>query len=134
MLDADYVPQHLLILACVLRYIMAASQGTILQKQELDAFIVQAFAMDMTNPNYLQDLQVEISFTRTRYWRKLFLFWFRFEILEILFKLNLFLLFPRSICLHSIIKTCFGKFSICTVVVKVDFFLFEVFVIDRTKN
>ena len=57
MLNADYVPQHLLILACVLRYIMAASQGTILQKQELDAFIVQAFAMELTNPNYLQDLQ-----------------------------------------------------------------------------
>lgn len=39
---------------------MAASQGTILQKQELDALIVQAFAMEITNPNYLQDLQVLI--------------------------------------------------------------------------
>jgi len=58
MLNPDYVPQHLLIFACVLRYIMAASQGTILQKQELDAFIVQAFAMELTNPNYLQDLQL----------------------------------------------------------------------------
>ena len=37
---------------------MAASQGSLLQKQELDAFIVQAFAMELTNPNYLQDLQV----------------------------------------------------------------------------
>ncbi len=60
MLNPDFVPQHLLILACVLRYIMAASQGTILQKQELDALIVQAFAMEITNPNYLQDLQVRI--------------------------------------------------------------------------
>lgn len=60
MLNPDYVPQHLLILACVLRYIMAASQGTILQKQELDALIVQAFAMEITNPNYLQDLQVSL--------------------------------------------------------------------------
>jgi len=60
MLNPDYVPQHLLILACVLRYIMAASQGTILQKQELDALIVQAFAMEITNPNYLQDLQVNL--------------------------------------------------------------------------
>ncbi|KZS14381.1 Constitutive coactivator of PPAR-gamma protein 1 [Daphnia magna] len=58
MLNPEYVPQHLLILACVLRYIMAASQGTILQKQELDALIVQAFAMEITNPNYLQDLQL----------------------------------------------------------------------------
>lgn len=58
MLNPDYVPQHLLILACVLRYIMSASQGTILQKQELDALIVQAFAIEITNPNYLQDLQV----------------------------------------------------------------------------
>ena len=68
MLNPEYVPQHLLILACVLRYIMAASQGTILQKQELDAFIVQAFAMEMTNPNYLQDLQV---FGKTQLKKKL---------------------------------------------------------------
>ena len=54
MLNPDFVPQHLLILACVLRYIMAASQGTILQKPELDAIVVQAFAMEFTNPNYLQ--------------------------------------------------------------------------------
>jgi len=58
MLNPDYVPQHLLIFACVLRYIMAASQGSLLQKQELDALIVQAFAMELTNPNYLQDLQL----------------------------------------------------------------------------
>ena len=58
MLNPEYVPQHLLILACVLRYIMAASQGTILQKPELDALVVQAFAMEITNPNYLQDLQL----------------------------------------------------------------------------
>ena len=69
MLNPDYVPQHLLILACVLRYIMAASQGTILQKQELDALIVQAFAMEITNPNYLQDLQVV-------YREKMFLYFF----------------------------------------------------------
>ena len=60
MLNPDYVPQHLLILTCVLRYIMAASQGTILQKQELDALIVQAFAMEITNPNCLQELQVRV--------------------------------------------------------------------------
>ena len=65
MLNPDFVPQHLLILACVLRYIMAASQGTILQKQELDALIVQAFAMEITNPNYLQDLQVRILIYRS---------------------------------------------------------------------
>ena len=68
MLNPEYVPQHLLILACVLRYIMAASQGTILQKQELDAFIVQAFAMEMTNPNYLQDLQVFWKTRPSLYW------------------------------------------------------------------
>ena len=48
---------------------MAASQGTILQKQELDALIVQAFAMEITNPNYLQDLQVV-------YRKKMFLYFF----------------------------------------------------------
>lgn len=76
MLNPDYVPQHLLILACVLRYIMTASQGTILQKQELDALIVQAFAMEITNPNYLQDLQVNFCPPNLFYFPSFKLFFF----------------------------------------------------------
>lgn len=33
----------------------------ILRRQELDAFIVQAFSPDLMNPQYLQDLQVLIE-------------------------------------------------------------------------
>ncbi|CAD6207136.1 GSCOCG00010130001-RA-CDS [Cotesia congregata] len=59
MLNISYVPQHLLVMACVLRYIMYFSDKTkILRRQELDAFIVQAFSPDLMNPQYLQDLQV----------------------------------------------------------------------------
>ncbi|XP_044580080.1 constitutive coactivator of PPAR-gamma-like protein 1 homolog isoform X2 [Cotesia glomerata] len=61
MLNISYVPQHLLVMACVLRYIMCFSDKTkILRRQELDAFIVQAFSPDLMNPQYLQDLQLPL--------------------------------------------------------------------------
>ena len=88
MLNISYVPQHLLVMACVLRYdseyihrksfynrvyiqqlecflsqwlryIMTFSDKIkILRRQELDAFIAQAFSADLMNTQYLQDLQV----------------------------------------------------------------------------
>lgn len=36
----------------------------ILRRQELDAFIVQAFSPDLMNPQYLQDLQVFLKLTK----------------------------------------------------------------------
>ncbi|KAK0085742.1 hypothetical protein PV325_004479 [Microctonus aethiopoides] len=60
-LNVAYVPQHLLVMACVLRYIMSISDKMrILRRPELDAFIVQAFSPDLMNPQYLQDLQLPL--------------------------------------------------------------------------
>ncbi|XP_011495096.1 PREDICTED: constitutive coactivator of PPAR-gamma-like protein 1 homolog [Ceratosolen solmsi marchali] len=65
MLNTSYVPQHLLVMACVLRYIMTFSDKVkILRRQELDAFIVQAFSPELMNAEYLQDLQVSLVTTR----------------------------------------------------------------------
>ncbi|XP_031778257.1 constitutive coactivator of PPAR-gamma-like protein 1 homolog isoform X1 [Nasonia vitripennis] len=65
MLNTAYVPQHLLVMACVLRYIMTFSDKTkILRRQELDAFIVQAFSPELMNAQYLQDLQISLVTTR----------------------------------------------------------------------
>ncbi|XP_063992108.1 constitutive coactivator of PPAR-gamma-like protein 1 homolog isoform X3 [Diachasmimorpha longicaudata] len=61
MLNISYVPQHLLVMACVLRYIMSFSDKIkILRRQELDAFIAQAFSPDLMNAQYLQDLQLPL--------------------------------------------------------------------------
>ncbi|XP_043280498.1 constitutive coactivator of PPAR-gamma-like protein 1 homolog isoform X2 [Venturia canescens] len=61
MLNISYVPQHLLVMACVLRYIMTFSDKIkILRRQELDAFIAQAFSADLMNTQYLQDLQLSL--------------------------------------------------------------------------
>ncbi|KAK7086333.1 hypothetical protein SK128_018849 [Halocaridina rubra] len=60
MLHTSHVPQHLLIMATVLRYIMSSPTGPVLRKQELDAFLVTAFSPDLTNAHYLQDLQLPL--------------------------------------------------------------------------
>ncbi|KAG7167167.1 Constitutive coactivator of PPAR-gamma-like protein 2-like [Homarus americanus] len=65
MLYTSNVPQHLLIMATVLRYIMSNPDGPVLRRQELDAFLVTAFSPDLTNAHYLQDLQMLDQFTRT---------------------------------------------------------------------
>ncbi|XP_032511421.2 constitutive coactivator of PPAR-gamma-like protein 1 isoform X2 [Danaus plexippus] len=57
MLNTSYVPQHLLILAAVLRFIMT-SQIQILRRQELDAFLATAFSNDLMNALHLQEMTV----------------------------------------------------------------------------
>ncbi|XP_045493692.1 constitutive coactivator of PPAR-gamma-like protein 1 [Colias croceus] len=57
MLNTSYVPQHLLILATVLRFIMT-SQIQILRRQELDAFLATAFSSDLMNALHLQEMTV----------------------------------------------------------------------------
>ncbi|XP_047515212.1 constitutive coactivator of PPAR-gamma-like protein 1 homolog isoform X2 [Pieris napi] len=57
MLNTSYVPQHLLILATVLRFIMT-SQIQILRRQELDAFLATAFSTDLMNALHLQEMTV----------------------------------------------------------------------------
>ncbi|XP_045446180.1 constitutive coactivator of PPAR-gamma-like protein 1 [Melitaea cinxia] len=58
MLNTSYVPQHLLILATVLRFIMT-SQIQILRRQELDAFLATAFSNDLMNALHLQEMTVQ---------------------------------------------------------------------------
>ncbi|XP_028158532.1 constitutive coactivator of PPAR-gamma-like protein 1 isoform X2 [Ostrinia furnacalis] len=57
MLNTSYVPQHLLILGTVLRFIMT-SQIQILRRQELDAFLATAFSSDLMNALHLQEMTV----------------------------------------------------------------------------
>ncbi|XP_046419982.1 constitutive coactivator of PPAR-gamma-like protein 1 homolog isoform X1 [Neodiprion fabricii] len=65
MLNPSYVPQHLLVMACVLRYVMCFNDKVkILRRQELDAFIAQAFSPELMNAQYLQDLQLPLVTSR----------------------------------------------------------------------
>nr|CAD7449162.1 unnamed protein product [Timema bartmani] len=63
MLNPAYVPQHLLVMATVLRYIMSCNKP-VLRKPELDAIIVQAFSPELMNAQYLQELQVQVISAR----------------------------------------------------------------------
>lgn len=58
MLNRDYVPQHMLAMACVLRYIVTHPDRTILSRQELDAFLATAFSPHIVNIDYTQELVV----------------------------------------------------------------------------
>lgn len=58
--NTDYVPQHTLIIASVLRYIMTFTEVSILQKYELDAFIITAVAPELSKNENTQELQVSI--------------------------------------------------------------------------
>ncbi|XP_008198021.1 constitutive coactivator of PPAR-gamma-like protein 1 isoform X2 [Tribolium castaneum] len=62
-LNTGYVPQHMLIMACVLRYIMSYDKP-IMRRHELDAFLCQAFNVDLMNPQYLQELTLNVVTSR----------------------------------------------------------------------
>jgi hypothetical protein len=62
-LNTGYVPQHMLIMACVLRYIMSQDKA-IMRRHELDAFLCQAFNVDLMNPQYLQELTLSVVTSR----------------------------------------------------------------------
>ncbi|XP_014260840.1 constitutive coactivator of PPAR-gamma-like protein 1 [Cimex lectularius] len=64
MLDPTYVPQQLLILATVLRYIMSNPEMRMLKKQELDAIISMAMDPHLNNSEFNQELQVNCVSTR----------------------------------------------------------------------
>lgn len=61
MYNTDYVPQHTLIIACVLRYIMTFTEVPILQKFELDALIITAVAPELSKNENTQELQGTVS-------------------------------------------------------------------------
>lgn len=56
MLNRSYVPQHLLVLACVLRYIVTSPERKIITRSELDAFLATAFSPHIINIDYTQKL------------------------------------------------------------------------------
>ncbi|XP_057658956.1 constitutive coactivator of PPAR-gamma-like protein 1 homolog isoform X1 [Diorhabda carinulata] len=62
-LNTAYVPQHMLIMACVLRYIMS-QEKPIMRRNELDAFICHAFNPNLMNPQYLQELTLNVVTSR----------------------------------------------------------------------
>ncbi|XP_073973684.1 constitutive coactivator of PPAR-gamma-like protein 1 homolog isoform X2 [Rhodnius prolixus] len=64
MLNPGCVPQHLLVLATVLRYMMSFPERKVLRKHELDAIIVTALDPHLGNSEYNQDLQVECVSSR----------------------------------------------------------------------
>ena len=62
MLNTSHVPQHLLLMASVLRYIM--SQNNVLRKPELDAFLVTACSPELCEPEYLAKMKLDLVTTR----------------------------------------------------------------------
>uniref|UniRef100_H2V7R9 Family with sequence similarity 120 member C n=1 Tax=Takifugu rubripes TaxID=31033 RepID=H2V7R9_TAKRU len=64
LLNPAQVPQHLLLMCCVLRYIMQWPGGRILHRHELDAFLAQAVSNQLYEPDQLQELKVEKVDTR----------------------------------------------------------------------
>lgn len=56
MLNRNYVPQHLFVLACVLRYIVTNPDRKVLSRHELDAFLVTAFSPQLANVEYTQEM------------------------------------------------------------------------------
>lgn len=56
MLNTSYVPQHLLLMCCVHRYILQTSR--VLQRQELDAFLAMAVSPLLHDIQIMQDLKL----------------------------------------------------------------------------
>jgi len=64
MLNPEYVPQHLLIMASVLRYMMSFPEKKVLRKPELDAFITTAIMPELMNAEINQELQLPVVSSR----------------------------------------------------------------------
>lgn len=62
MLNTNHVPQHLLLMSCVLRYIM--TQNTVLRKPELDAFLVTACSPELLDSDGLSRLKLDLVTAR----------------------------------------------------------------------
>ncbi|XP_047739668.1 mucin-17-like, partial [Hyalella azteca] len=58
MLQPCCVPPRLRLLAAVLRYLISGSEGCVLTRQELDAFLVTAFSSVLPRAGFLQELQL----------------------------------------------------------------------------
>ena len=58
LLNTSYVPQHLLILCCVLRFMMMKKDGCLLRKQELNAFLAQGVSQHLHDYHLHQEIQL----------------------------------------------------------------------------
>lgn len=73
MLNKNYVPQHLLVLACVLRYIVANPERSVISSIELDAFIATAFSNHLVNVDFTQEMVLPSVHLRGVYLASLFM-------------------------------------------------------------
>lgn len=73
MLNRSYVPQHMLVFACVLRYIATSPDRNILTRHELDAFLVTAFSPQLGNVEYTQKMVLPGVYLRGVYLATLFM-------------------------------------------------------------
>ncbi|XP_078677650.1 constitutive coactivator of PPAR-gamma-like protein 1 homolog isoform X6 [Branchiostoma floridae x Branchiostoma belcheri] len=64
MLKPLYVPHHLLVLCCVLRYMLQWPGRPLLRRHELDAFLAQSVDPRLANPQALEAMQVPMVTTR----------------------------------------------------------------------
>jgi len=62
MMNTGNVPQHLLLMCCVLRYIM--TQKSILRKPELDAFLVTACSSELMDAESLSRIKLDLVTSR----------------------------------------------------------------------
>ena len=62
MMNTGNVPQHLLLMCCVLRYIM--TQKSILRKPELDAFLVTACSSELLDAESLSRIKLDLVTAR----------------------------------------------------------------------
>ncbi|XP_054722197.1 constitutive coactivator of PPAR-gamma-like protein 1 homolog [Uloborus diversus] len=60
MCDPILVPQHMIILCCVLRYLISSPEMPFIHKHELDAFLVQAVDPQLMDTEHTQKLEVPL--------------------------------------------------------------------------
>ncbi len=62
LLSSSSVPQHMILLACVLRYVMTITSQSyaILSKPELDALLATAFSPELRHSRVIDELKVEL--------------------------------------------------------------------------
>ncbi|XP_067125521.1 constitutive coactivator of PPAR-gamma-like protein 2, partial [Centruroides vittatus] len=57
-LNLSYVPKHLIIFCCVLRYIITHPNGPVLYKEEFDCFLAQAVSNTLLNPSFNHNIEI----------------------------------------------------------------------------
>lgn len=73
MLNRNFVPAHLMVLACVLRYMVTSSERNVISRHEIDAFLVTAFSPQLGNVEYTQEMVLPGVYLRGVYLATLFM-------------------------------------------------------------